>query len=373
MASDGLEDREIRFGVVGCGAVGPTHVGAIARIAGAKMLAVADLHAEKAKKTADKFQVPRIYPSLEKLLEDRDIDVVCLSTPTGMHADGAISAMRAGKHVIVEKPMEISLEACDRMIAEAEKTGKKLTVISQHRFDASTMQLKKLIDAGELGKIFLADATVKWWRKQEYYDSGDWRGTWAMDGGGELMNQGVHTVDVLQWLVGGVASVYARTLTAAHERIEVEDVAAAVLTFRNGAIGTLIATTAAYDGLPVRIDVSGTGGSATLEGDTLTRLSLRNGKQYQTGEAADHAISVARGGTDSVRDAVSRVAHSAAPAAGWGDAHQAQIQDFIQAIRTDTDPLITPRAAREPVEIIMSAYRSAKTGQPVPLGQMPAQ
>jgi predicted dehydrogenase len=285
-----------------------------------------------------------------------------------MHADGAIAAMEAGKHVIVEKPMEVSLEACDRMIAAAEKTGRKLTVISQHRFDASTMLLKNLIDTGELGKIFLADASVKWWRKQEYYDSGDWRGTWAMDGGGALMNQGVHTVDVLQWLVGGVASIYAHTLTAAHERIEVEDVAAAALTFRNGAVGTLIATTAAYDGLPVRIDIFGTEGSATLEGDNLTRLVLKSGKKYQTTEAADHAISVARGGTHSVRDAVARRVQSAPVAAAWGDAHRAQIEDFIQAIRTDTDPLITPRAARAPVEIILSAYRSAKSGEVVKLG-----
>jgi UDP-N-acetyl-2-amino-2-deoxyglucuronate dehydrogenase len=368
MASSGLEDRGIRFGVVGCGAVGPTHVGAIGQIAGAKMLAVADLNPEKAKSTAEKFQVPRVYPSLEKLLEDREIDVVCLATPTGLHASGAIAAMAAGKHVIIEKPMEVSLEACDRLIAAAEQTGKKLTVISQHRFDASTMLLKKLIDTGELGKIFLADATVKWWRKQEYYDSGDWRGTWAMDGGGALMNQGVHTVDVLQWLVGGVASIYAHTLTAAHDRIEVEDVAVAALTFRNGAVGTLIATTAAYDGLPVRIDIFGTGGSATLEGDNLTRLVLKSGKKYQTTEAADHAISVARGGTHSVRDEVARRTHSAPAAAAWGDAHRAQIEDFIQAIRTDTDPLITPRAAREPVEIILSAYQSVKQGKPMRLG-----
>jgi UDP-N-acetyl-2-amino-2-deoxyglucuronate dehydrogenase len=368
MASGGMEDREIRLGVVGCGAIGPTHVGAIGQITGAKMLAVADLVPERAKATAEKFGVPRVYSSLGTLLEDGDIDVVCLATPTGQHASGAIAAMHAGKHVIVEKPMEVTLEACDRMIAVAEQTGRKLTVISQHRFDASTMLLKKLIDAGELGKIFLADASVKWWRTQQYYDSGDWRGTWTMDGGGALMNQGVHTVDVLQWLVGGVASVYAHTLTAAHERIEVEDVAVAALVFRNGTVSTLTATTAAYDGLPVRIDIFGTGGSATIEGDNLTRLTLKSGKSYQTTEAADHAISVARGGTHSVRDAVARRATSAPVAAAWGDAHKAQIIDFLQAIRTDTDPLISPKAAREPVEIILSAYQSAKKGQPIRLG-----
>ncbi len=192
--------------------------------------------------------------------------------------------------------MDVSLAACDRMIAAEDASGRKLAVISQHRFDAATVLVKEAIEAGKLGKIVLADATVKWWRTQEYYDSGDWRGTWAMDGGGALMNQGVHTVDLLQWLAGGVSSLYAQTRTAAHERIEVEDVAVAALTFQNGAIGTLTATTAAYKGFPVRIDIYGTEGSAILEGDRLKTLTLKTGETYASEEAAAHALSVAQGG-----------------------------------------------------------------------------
>ena len=254
--------------------------------------------------------------------------------------------MQAGKHVIVEKPMEVSLEACDRMIAAENQTGLKLTIISQHRFDAATLQVKRMIDSGELGRIILADASVKWWRTQQYYDSGDWRGTWAMDGGGALMNQGVHTVDVLQWLAGGVGSVFAHTRTAAHDRIEVEDLAVAALTFRNGAVGTLTATTAAYDGQPVRIEIYGTEGSAVLKGDNLNRMVLKSGKKYDSGEAAAHAVSVAQGGTNSVKDEATVQKASAAPGTTWGDSHRAQIRDLIHAIRTGGKPLIDGCAAQ---------------------------
>src|SRR5262249_32288801 len=148
---------------------------------------------------------------------DPDVDVVCICTPSGDHATHAIRAMEAGKHVVIEKPMEINLPACDRMIASQRKTKKKLTVIHQHRFDPATSVVKDAIDQGKLGKIILADAQVKWFRKQHYYDVAPWRGTWAGDGGGALMNQGIHTVDVLQWLTGGVESVFAHTATAGHE------------------------------------------------------------------------------------------------------------------------------------------------------------
>jgi predicted dehydrogenase len=317
---------------------------------------------------------PKIYGDARALLTDPDIDAVCICTPSGMHAEGAVAALDAGKHVVVEKPMEVSLEECDRMIAAEDATGKKLTIISQHRFDAATVLVKDAIDAGKLGKIVLADATVKWWRTQNYYDSGDWRGTWQWDGGGALMNQGVHTVDLLQWLTGGVSSLFAQVRTAAHERIEVEDVAVAALTFENGAIGTLTATTAAWDGFPVRIDIFGTEGTAILEGDRLKLLKLKSGEEYQSEEAALHALSVAKGGTASVKEeaatrlAVTTGGAAADPGAVWGDAHRAQIEDFIRAIRTDTRPLIDGRAGKKPLEIILGVYRSARVGLPVTLG-----
>ncbi len=362
-------EGKLRFGIIGCGSIGPTHAGAINQIADAELVAVSDVIAERAEKVAQKYGVARVHDSHRALLADPDIDIVCVCTPSGMHADNAVEALRAGKHVIVEKPMDVSLEACDRLIAAEDETGKKLTIISQHRFDAATLLVKEAIDAGRLGRIVLADATVKWWRTQQYYDSGEWRGTWQWDGGGALMNQGVHTVDLLQWLTGGVSSLYAHTRTAAHERIEVEDVAVAALTFENGAVGTMTATTAAYDGLPVRIDIFGTEGSAIIEGDRLKMLKLKNGEEYASEQAAAHALSVAMGGTASVKDEAATRAATAEAGAVWGDAHRAQIEDFMRAVRTNGKPLIDGRGGRKPIEIIKSVYQSARTGQPVTLGK----
>jgi UDP-N-acetyl-2-amino-2-deoxyglucuronate dehydrogenase len=371
VADDFYRGRKIQFGIVGCGAIGPTHAGAIRQIEDAELIAVADILPDRAKATADKFFVPKIYSNHRELLADPQINVVCLCTPSGMHAQGAIEAMRAGKHVIVEKPMEISTEACDRMIAAQRDTGKTLSIISQHRFDAASMLVKELIASGQLGKIILATAEVKWWRTQGYYDSGDWRGTWALDGGGALMNQGVHTVDLLQWLVGDVASIYAHTATAAHQRIEVEDTAVATLTFANGALGTFVATTAAFDGLPVRIDIFGTEGTAILEGDRLKLVTLKNGQTFASERAAAHALSVAKGGTASVKDDASHREAAAEQGAVWGDSHRAQIQDFIHAIRTGGKPLIDGEAGKKPVEIILGVYQSAKSAKAVNLVPAP--
>ena len=372
----------IRFGVVGCGSIGPTHMGAIRQIVDAELVAVADVVAERAEAAAQRNEVGRVYSGpdcLDALLGDPEIDAVCLCTPSGLHADGAVRALHAGKHVVVEKPMDVSLDACDRMIRAEAETGRTLTIISQHRFDAATQLLKTYIDEGRLGRIVLADASVKWWRTQAYYDSGDWRGTWAMDGGGALMNQGVHSVDVLQWLVGGVASLFAQTRTLAHERIEVEDTAVVALAYENGAIGTLTATTAAWEGYPVRLDIYGTEGSAILEGDRLKRLTLKSGESFEREESAAHALSVARGGTASVADqAATRLSSPPSPTSGatagataadpgavWGDAHRAQLEDFIRTIRGGGKPLIDGREGRKPIEIITAVYRSSQTGQMV--------
>jgi len=368
---------KLRFGIIGCGAIGPTHAGALRQIeergGDAEMVAVADPVAERAQKLVDKYGIGRVYGDYADLIADPEIDAVCVCTPSGMHADHAVAALRAGKHAIIEKPMDISLEACDRLIAAEEETGKKLAVVSQHRWDAASVLVKQAIDEGKLGRIVLADASVKWWRTQGYYDSGDWRGTWAMDGGGALMNQGVHTVDLLQWLAGGVESLSAYTRTAAHERIEVEDVAVAALTFRSGAVGTLTATTAAWDGFPVKIDIYGTEGTAIIEGDRLKLLKLKTGEEFKSEESAAHALSVAKGGTASVKDQAETRLNvptgnaAADPGAVWGDAHRAQIEDFIKAIREDGRPLIDGREGRKPLEIILGVYQSSRTGQPVTL------
>ncbi len=365
MPADPYQGRSIRFGIVGCGAIGPTHAGAIGQIEGADLVAVADILPDRSRAVADKFSVATTYGDQSELFTDANVDVVCICTPSGMHGDAAVAAMKAGKHVIVEKPMEITIPACQRMIAAQKQSGKLLTIISQHRFDPASRQLKQLIDGGSLGRIIMATAEVKWWRTQKYYDEGDWRGTWAMDGGGAVMNQGVHTVDLLQWLVGDVSSVFAHTRTAAHERIEVEDTAVAALTFANGAIGTFTATTAAFDGLPVRIDIFGTEGTAILEGDRLKLLKLRTGETRGGDAAAAHAVSVASGGTASVADQTTARTPSAQEGAVWGDAHRAQIEDFIRALRTNGKPLIDGPEGLAPVRVILGMYESGRTGAAV--------
>ena len=365
---DPYKNRKIRFGIVGCGAIGPTHAGAIQQMADAELIAVADLIAQRAQLTGDKFSVPKVYRDQHQLLNDPDVDVVCLCTPSGLHGDGAVAALQAGKHVIVEKPMEISTTACDRMIAAQKQTGNLLSVISQHRFDAASVLVKDLISSGKLGKLILATADVKWWRTQKYYDEGDWRGTWALDGGGAVMNQGIHTMDLLQWFAGAVQSIFAHTRTAAHERIEVEDTAVATLTFASGAIGTYVASTAVYDGQPVRIDLVGTLGTAILEGDRLKEIKLKSGENYIGEQAAQHALRVAKGGTASVADDAAHRNQLASEGAVWGDAHRSQFQDCVRALRQGSKPLIDGPAGRAPVEIIQALYQSARTGKVVSLG-----
>lgn len=363
--SSSSSENTLRFGIVGCGSIGPTHAAAVAQIGGTEVLAVADVQADRAQAMARKFGVPRVYASDVELIADPDIDVVCLCTPSGMHADGAVRALQAGKHVIVEKPMEVTRAAADRMIRAERESGRVLSIISQHRFDLASRIVKEAIDTGKLGKIILVEGTVKWWRTQQYYDSGDWRGTWQWDGGGALMNQGVHTLDVLQWLAGDVRRVYAQTRTGAHERIEVEDIAVATLEFENGAVGNFMATTAAYDGLVARIDLFGTEGSAIIDGDRLKRMTLKSGESYATEQSAAHAISVAKGGTASVKDEAARRVENAEVGAVWGDAHRLQIEDVIVAIREGRKPLIDGEQGRKPLDVILAIYESARTGKPV--------
>ena len=203
------------------------------------------------------------------MLADPRIQIVTIGTPSGSHLEPAVAAAKAGKHVIVEKPLEITLKRCDAIIAACKKSGVKLSTILPSRFHDGNRELKRAIDAGRFGQLTLGDAYVKWFRTQAYYDSGAWRGTWELDGGGALMNQAIHSVDLLTWLMGPVAEVQAQTATLAHERIAVEDTAVATLRFANGALGVIEASTAAFPGYLKRIEINGSEGSAVLEEEDL--------------------------------------------------------------------------------------------------------
>ena len=348
----------LQFALAGCGSIAPTHARALAALPDAALVACADSLPARARGFADEFGLrPRPW---QDILADTAIDAVTICTPSGLHAELGIQALRAGKHVVVEKPMDISLDACDALIAAQREAGCRLTVISQHRFDRASQVVRQALDDGLLGELVLVDARIPWYRTQEYYDSGDWRGTWAMDGGGCLMNQGVHTVDLLRWLAGPVVRVSAQARTAAHVRLEVEDAITATLTFANGAIGTLMATTAAYPGFPARLALHGTLGSAVIEGDALQTLAIQ-GREAVTGEAAiAHAVQVATGGTKAATEAV-----TAGPGAGeaWGEAHRAQLADFVRCCRTGETPLMDGTQGRQAVELVLACYEAARTGQ----------
>ena len=370
----------LRFGIVGAGVIGPTHAEAIAGLPDAELVAVADNGHERAETLAEQYGITA-YANLRQMLGHEELDVVNICTPSGLHGEQACQVMRSGRHVIVEKPMEINLAAIDEMLSVQQETGVKLAVISQHRFDPASRQVHDLVEQKALGRLVLGNAQVPWWRSQAYYDSGAWRGTWALDGGGVLMNQSIHSIDLLQWLMGPVKSVCAHTDTLAH-RIETEDVAVAVLRFASGALGTIGATTAAYPGITTRVEVFGDRGSAVLEDDLLTYLHLARDDTEEPGPygsaaqasrqrspLAPGSIAVALGSTNVARDALDvargSVPEVKGPAGVSATSHALQIADMIRAIREDGTPLVDGLAGRRPVAIILGIYESARCREEV--------
>ena len=332
---------------------------------GARLVACCDSVPERAGALAARFGLD--VCDFDDLLAADGIEAVSICTPSGTHADLGGRALRAGKHVIIEKPMDISLDACDRLLTAQRESGRRLAVISQHRFDQASRTVKAALDEGMLGRMVFAEAHVPWFRTQDYYDSGDWRGTWALDGGGALMNQGVHTADLLRWLGGPVETVYAQARTLAHERIEVEDVVAATVTFASGAVATLSASTALYPGFPVRLAVYGTEGSAIIEGDMLHTLTTKSGTSGGGEAAHAHALQVATGGTKAATASAGSLTAASDPAAVWGEAHRAQFADFLHCCRTGETPVVDGAEGRKAVELVLAVYESARTGQVVRL------
>ena len=362
-----MPQTPLRFAIVGCGTIASTHAQALAALTeeGAQLAACTDVVPERAEAFAAKFGLE--VRDFDALLADPTIDALTFCVPSGLHAELGAQALRAGKHVVIEKPMDITLDACDTLLAAQRESGKALAIISQHRFDHASVEVKAALDSGALGSLVYAEARVPWFRTQEYYDSGDWRGTWALDGGGALMNQGVHTADLLRWLCGPVETVYAQARTLAHERIEVEDVLAATLTFANGAIATLSASTALYPGFAVRLAVHGTEGSAIIEGDMLHTLTTKSGTAGGGESAHAHALQVATGGTKAAAAQAGSLTASSDPAAIWGEAHRAQFADFIDCARTGARPIVDGEEGRKAVELVLAVYESARTGQVVRL------
>jgi len=344
----------IGFGVIGCGMIANFHAKAIADLRGAKLAACFDMFPAAADRLAAATGCTA-YHDLDAMLADPNVDVVTIGTPSGAHLEPAIAAAKAGKHVIVEKPLEITLKRCDKIIAACKKAGVVLATVFPSRFHESSQLIKKAIDAKRFGKPTVGDAYVKWYRTQEYYDSGAWRGTWALDGGGALMNQAIHSVDLLTWLMGPVAEISAHTATLAHRRIEVEDVAMATLRFANGALGVIEATTAAYPGALKRIEIHGSEGSAVLEEEDISMW------EFAKPTRADKAL-LAR-----MRGKTKTGGGAADPAAIGHHGHTALFKDVVKAIKKGTKPLVDGHEGRRSVEIILGIYKAAEMGKTIQL------
>jgi len=346
------------FGIIGCGMIAEYHARAINEIPGARVAAAYSRSAANGSKIAALAGGDcRVFDDLDALLALPELDVVCVCTPSGAHRDAAVKAAGAGKHVVVEKPLEVTLGRCDAIVRACDAAGVRLATIFPSRFSPANLALKGAIDAGRFGRLTLGETHVKWWRTQAYYDSGGWRGTWGLDGGGALMNQAIHNVDLLQWLMGPVESVRAVTATLAHDRIEVEDTAVAAVRFRNGALGSIVAATSAHPGLKKRTEIHGDLGSARVEQDDLTLWSFATSAP----------------GDDQVLAAIDRPGGKSSNA-GASDprgidhaGHRLQLADFLRAIDAGRPACVDGVEGRASVEIIRAVYRSAATDVAVPL------
>ncbi len=344
----------VGIGIIGCGMISRFHCRAISEIKGAKVVACHDRSAAAAKKLGAEVGI-NAYTGLDQLLARQDVDIVTICTPSGAHLEPAVAAARAGKHVIVEKPLEITLKRCDRIINACADSGVLLSTILPSRFHRCSQLLKKAIDDGRFGRLTLGDAYVKWYRTQQYYDSGDWRGTWDLDGGGALMNQAIHSVDLLVWLMGPVVELSAHTATLAHQRIEVEDVATASLRFENGALGVIEATTAAFPGWLKKIEIHGTDGSVQIEEEDVKKW------QFARTTAADRKL------VAELKNKTQTGGGASDPSAIGHAAHAQQFQDFILAIKAGRIPAIDGYEGRRSVEVILAIYKAAETGKVVKL------
>ena len=338
--------------LVGCGVVGAVHANALAELAKSSqghLAGVMDIDSAKAQAFGRQWEVPATA-SLDEALSWPTVQIVHVCTPSGLHAQIGIQAAQAGKHILVEKPIDVTLEATDRLIQACREAGVTLGVVSQHRFDPGFRQLQTAVRQGVLGRLVLSEARVKWYRSQEYYDSAAWRGTRELDGGGALINQAIHYVDLLLTLCGPVERVKAYTATTAHQ-LGVEDIAAAVLRFRNGAVGTILASTAVFPGLAERLEISGCDGSAIIEDGELIYLASRE----VLGDVGSH-------GKPWHGNSITRVAHEASPhAPPYGGRHTDQIADFINAVVQGRSLVVTASDGRADLALILAIYRSAAT------------
>jgi UDP-N-acetyl-2-amino-2-deoxyglucuronate dehydrogenase len=336
----------MRFGVVGGGVIFKNHANAVNANERAELVAVCDIIEDKAREAMEKYGAGAFYTDYREMVKDKGIDVVCICTPSGTHMEIAVEAAKEGKHVLCEKPLDITVERMDTMIKACRDNGVKLGCVFQRRIMPEAIETKKAIQEGKLGKLVLADAYLKYYRSQEYYDSAGWRGTWKLDGGGALMNQGVHGIDLIEWMAGDVESVFARAGALVRD-IEVEDTCVMTLRYKNGAYGVIEGTTSVYPAQDTRFELHGEKGSIIF-GDGGIKLWKTLDENEKVPELKNEKV----GGSADPKDISSR-------------GHFILVDDMISAIIEDREPMIRGESASKSVKLILAAYESAKTGKEV--------
>ena len=347
--------KTYRFGVIGAGFIGGVHGDAIRSMPNAELVACADPVEAAAKGFAER-QGCEYHTDVDDLLRRDDIDVVSIATPSGMHMESAVAAAEAGKHALVEKPLDITLERIDRILEAHDKAGTTVGGIFNGRFYTTAQLFKRAVDEGRFGRMTFGLAYGPWWRTQKYYDEGGWKGTWKYDGGGAYMNQGIHTVDMLQWLMGPVKRVTARVDMLAHVNVEVEDTGAAVVEFENGALGVMACASSMYPGHFRIVEVAGDQGTIAMADTKFFFWQFAEETEADERVRKDYLAfpTVGIGADD--------------PATGvTGDLHVPNFVDFLAAIDEGREPLVSGAESRKSVEIIVAVYESSKTGKPVDL------
>ena len=339
-------DKKFRIALAGCGRISKNHFDAIDKIDGLELVAVCDADPARAEQAASENRVA-CFTSYEKMLKEAKADVITIATPSGLHADQGVAAAQAGKHVVMEKPMAISLTGADALVQACDKAGVQLFVVKQNRLNPPIQLLKHAVDKNRFGRIYLASCTVHWARPQEYYDQAPWRGTWEFDGGA-FMNQASHYVDLIQWLMGPVESVMAKTATLAR-KIETEDTGVAILRFRNGALGSIEVTMLAYPrNLEGSITVLGEKGSVKIGGTAVNKVDYWQFAEYDDDDKLIEAVDTN-------------------PPNVYGLGHQGYYRNVLAVLRGEAKADTDGRAGRKSLELILGIYESAKTGREVPL------
>lgn len=341
-----------RIGIVGAGMIAEFHAKAIAQMDGAELVAIYSRRMEQAQEFSEKHSCAA-YADYDTFLAHEDLDIVTICTPSGAHLEPVVQAAQAGKHIICEKPIEVTTERVDQMISACDQNNVMLAGIFPRRFNRATWLLKNAIDQGRFGKINMADAYIKWWRTQAYYDSGAWRGTWELDGGGALMNQSIHTIDLLLHVMGDVKSVRAETRLVAHSGIEVEDTAVAMLEFKSGALGVIQGSTACWSeqGHPAEVHITGSKGSVFMTDDKFRVWEFADGQPEDSDIRRELGLGASTAG-----------AGAADPSAIDFKWHQKNFEDAIQALNENRAPAINGHEGRRSIALINAIYRSAASG-----------